>query len=346
MKAALYETFGEPLTIQDVPHPIPEDDGVVIRVEATGICRSDWHGWMGHDPDIRLPHVPGHELAGVVELVGKDVRKWRPGDRVTVPFAVGCGYCPTCLQGDQQICDNYFQPGFTAWGSFAQFVAVRYADTNLVRLPDEIGFLEAATLGCRFITSFRAIVAQAKVLPGEFVVVHGCGGVGLSAIMIASAMGAQVIGVDINDEALALAAAVGATITLNAAGDGNLVENIHDLTSGGAHVSMDALGSQVTCRNSILSLRKRGRHVQVGLMVAGDKDALVPMDKIIARELEIYGSHGMQAHKYPAVFEMMTSGKIKPGRLVTKQVNLEDALVILQAMDEFRSPGVIVITKL
>jgi len=346
MKAAVYETFGEPLAIQDVPHPIPEDDGVVIRVEATGICRSDWHGWMGHDPDIRLPHVPGHELAGVVEQVGKGVCKWRPGDRVTVPFAVGCGYCPTCLQGDQHICDNYFQPGFTAWGSFAQFVAVRYADTNLVRLPEEIGFVEAATLGCRFITSFRAIVAQAKVSPGEWVVVHGCGGVGLSAIMIASAMGAQVIGVDINDEALALAAAVGATITLNAKGDGNFVENIHDLTSGGAHVSMDALGSQVTCRNSILSLRKRGRHVQVGLMVGGDKDALVPMDRIIARELEIYGSHGMQAHKYPAVFEMITSGKIKPGRLVTKQVNLEDALVILQAMDEFRSPGVIVITKL
>jgi alcohol dehydrogenase len=345
MKAAIYETFGEPLTIQDVPDPIPEDDGVVIRVGATGICRSDWHGWMGHDPDIRLPHVPGHELAGVVEQVGKAVRKWRQGDRVTVPFAVGCGFCPTCLQGDQHICDDYFQPGFTAWGSFAQLVAVKYADTNLVRLPDEIGFLEAATLGCRFITSFRAIVAQARVLPGEWVVVFGCGGVGLSAIMIASAMGAQVIGVDINEEALRLAASVGATITINAAEVGDLVENIHDVTSGGAHVSIDALGSQVTCRNSILSLRKRGRHVQVGLMVAGEKDALVPMDRIIARELEIYGSHGMQAHQYPAVFEMMIAGKIEPGRLVTKQVNLEESLAMLQTMDEFRSPGVTVITK-
>lgn len=345
MKAVFFENFGETLTIAEVPEPIPEDDGVVIRVAATGICRSDWHGWMGHDPDIRLPHVPGHELAGVVDQVGEGVRRWHPGDRVTVPFAVGCGSCPTCLKGDQHICDDYFQPGFTAWGSFAQFVAVKYADTNLVRLPDEIGFIEAATLGCRFITSFRAIVAQGKVLPGEWVVVHGCGGVGLSAIMIASAIGAQVIGVDIREEALAMAASIGAMNTINAAEESDLIKKIHDLTSGGAHVSIDALGSQTTCRNSILSLRKRGRHVQVGLMLAGEKDALLPMDRIIARELEIYGSHGMQAHQYPAIFEMILADKIKPGRLVTRQVSLEESLVVLQTMGEFNSPGVTVITE-
>lgn len=345
MKAAFYENFGEPLTIAEVPEPIPEDDGVVIRVGATGICRSDWHGWMGHDPDIKLPHVPGHELAGVVEQVGKDVRKWRPGDRVTVPFAVGCGSCPTCLKGDQHICDQYFQPGFTAWGSFAQYVAVKYADTNLVRLPDEIGFCEAATLGCRFITSFRAIVDQGKVQPGDWVVVHGCGGVGLAAVMIANAMGAQVIGVDIKDEALGMAASVGAMTTLNAAEDSDLIEKIHDLTSGGALISIDALGSQVTCRNSILSLRKRGRHVQVGLMLASEKDALVPMDRIIARELEIYGSHGLPAHRYPAILEMILAGKIDPGLLVTRKVSLEESLAVLHTMDEFNSPGVTVITE-
>lgn len=344
MKAAFYENFGEPLTIADVPEPIPEDDGVVIRVRATGICRSDWHGWMGHDPDIKLPHVPGHELAGVVEQVGKDVRNWQVGDRVTLPFAMGCGSCPTCLKGDQHICDHYFQPGFTAWGSFAQFVAVKYADTNLVRLPEEIGFLEAATLGCRFITSFRAIVAQGKVYPGEWVVVHGCGGIGLSAIMIASAMGAQVIGVDIKEDALKMAASIGAKITLNATEESDLIEKIHDLTSGGAHVSIDALGSQLTCRNSILSLGKRGRHVQVGLMLAGERDAIIPMDRVIGKELEIYGSHGMQAHQYPAILEMMMAGIINPGLLVTRKINLEESLPVLQTMDEFNSPGVTVIT--
>jgi alcohol dehydrogenase len=345
MKAAIYESFGEPLTIRDVPEPTADADGVIIRVEATGICRSDWHGWLGHDPDIKLPHVPGHELAGVVEQVGKDVRNWRVGDRVTVPFAVGCGHCSLCLAGDQQICDNYFQPGFTAWGSFAQFVAIKYADTNLVGLPDGIDFIEAATLGCRFTTSFRAVVAQGRVSPGEWVVVYGCGGVGLSAIMIAGAMGAQVIGVDIQDEALALAESIGAAITLNSAEEDDVIEKIRDLTSGGAHVSLDALGSQLTCRNSILSLRKRGRHVQVGLMLAEDKDAIVPMHKVIARELEIYGSHGMQAHQYPAILGMMLAGKIDPGRLVTRKVNLEKSLAVVESMDEYDSPGMTVITE-
>ena len=138
MRAAIFEEFGQPFTIQNVPDPAPGDQGVVIRVEATGICRSDWHGWMGHDPDIRLPHVPGHELAGVVEAVGKNIRRWRPGDRVTLPFVCGCGTCPQCISGNHQVCDHQFQPGFTAWGSFAEFVAVDYADTNLVRLPDEL----------------------------------------------------------------------------------------------------------------------------------------------------------------------------------------------------------------
>ncbi len=188
MKAVVYEAFEKPLTIQNVPDPVPGEHGVVIRVEANGICRSDWHGWMGHDPDIKLPHVPGHELAGVIEEVGKDVSRWRRGDRVTLPFVCGCGTCPQCVSGNHQICDRQCQPGFTHWGSFAQFVAIDRADINLVRLPDTLDFVTAASLGCRFITSFRAIVAQGKVSAGQWVAVHGCGGVGLSAIMIADAL--------------------------------------------------------------------------------------------------------------------------------------------------------------
>lgn len=345
MKAAIYEAFGQPLAIKDVPDPIIYDDGVVIRVEANGICRSDWHGWMGHDPDIKLPHVPGHELAGVVEHVGKDVRKWRPGDRVTVPFAVGCGYCTQCRAGDQHICDNYFQPGFTAWGSFAQYVAIKYADINLVRLPDEIDFVAAASLGCRFTTSYRAIVAQGRLSPGEWLVVHGCGGVGLSAIMIANALGARVIGVDIKDEPLTMAKSIGAIYTINAAQDDDLIERIQDLTQGGAHISLDALGSALTCRNSVLSLRKRGRHVQVGLMLGDEKEALIPMDQVIAKELEILGSHGMQAHQYPVIWKMMTSEKIDPGRLVAKTVSLEESLGVLESMGEYTQSGVVVITE-
>lgn len=345
MRAAVYEAFQEPLSIQNVADPEPARDGVVVRVVATGICRSDWHGWMGHDSDVHLPHVPGHELAGVVESAGPEVRALSLGDRVTVPFAVGCGHCPQCLSGNQHICDHYFQPGFTAWGSFAEYVAIPHADVNMVRLPEALGFVDAASLGCRFITSFRAVVVQGRTQPGEWVVIHGCGGVGLSAIMIAEAMGAQVIGVDIKDEALALASKLGAAHVINARREPQLVEAIHDLTGGGAHVAIDALGSAETCRNSVLSLRKRGRQVQVGLMVADYKDALIPMYRVIAWELELRGSHGMQAHAYPPMLDMIMSGKLQPQRLIGKTVSLEQGAVELTTMGEFAITGVTVIDR-
>ncbi len=345
MKAAVYEAFQQPLSIQSVRDPEPVADGAVIRVAATGICRSDWHGWMGHDSDIRLPHVPGHELAGVVEAVGREVHRWQTGDRVTVPFAVGCGHCSQCLSGDQHICDDYFQPGFTAWGSFAEHVAIPHADVNLVRLPEPLGFVEAASLGCRFITSFRAVVMQGRTKPGEWIVIHGCGGVGLSAVMIADALGAQVIGVDIKDEALALATTLGAKHVINARTTPNVVQAIHDLTAGGAHVALDALGSSETCRNSVLSLRKRGRQVQVGLMVEDYKDALIPMNLVIAKELEILGSHGMQAHAYQPMLDMIIEGRLQPQLLINDTVSLATGAYAMTTMGDFALTGVTVIDE-
>ena len=230
----------------------------MIRVEATGLCRSDWHGWMGHDADIRLPHVPGHELAGTVEAIGKGVKNFRTGDRVTLPFVCGCGRCPECESGNQQVCDHQSQPGFTHWGSFAEFVAVDYADTNLVRLPEEIDSPTAAVLGCRFITAVRAIAAQGKVSGGQFVAVHGCGGEGLSAIMVASALGAEVIAVDIRDDALKLARELGAAHTLNASATDRIPEQIRELTRGGAHVSLDALGASKPVLTPLSPCEKEG----------------------------------------------------------------------------------------
>jgi len=333
------------MSVRQVPDPKPPRDGVVIRVKANGICRSDWHGWMGHDPDIRLPHVPGHELAGVIEEAGPDVRRWKPGRRVTVPFAVGCGRCPQCLSGNHHICDHYYQPGFTAWGSFAEFVAIPHADVNLVRLPDEMDFVASASLGCRFATSFRAVVVQGRAAAGEWIVVHGCGGVGLSAIMIADALGAQVIAVDVKDDALAFARSLGAAHVLNPGQIADLVQAIRDLTGGGAHLSLDALGSRETCRNSVLCLRKHGRHVQVGLMAGENCNAPVPMSQVIAKELEVLGSHGMPAHAYGPMFEMMRAGKLQPSRLVRKTVTLVEAPAELAAMGEFQGVGVTVINQ-
>lgn len=345
MRAAIFEEFGQPFTIQNVPDPAPGDQGVVIRVEATGICRSDWHGWMGHDPDIRLPHVPGHELAGVVEAVGKNIRRWRPGDRVTLPFVCGCGTCPQCISGNHQVCDHQFQPGFTAWGSFAEFVAVDYADTNLVRLPDELNFVTAASLGCRFVTSFRAVVDQGRLSAGQWLAVHGCGGVGLSAIMIAKALGALVAAVDIEEAKLEYARSLGAQVLINAREVPNVAKAVREATEGGAHVSLDALGSPETCFNSIASLRKRGRHVQVGLLLADQRHPVVPMDRVIAHELEILGSHGIQAFRYGQVFDLIRAGELDPGRLVGKTLSLDEAPRALMEMDRFEGVGVAVINR-
>ena len=345
MRAAVYEEFGKPLQIKNVGDPKPGADGLVIKVEATGLCRSDWHGWMGHDSDIRLPHVPGHELAGTVEAVGKDVRKWRIGNRVTLPFVCGCGVCPQCVSGNHQVCDHQFQPGFTHWGSFAQYVAVEYADVNVVRLPEEIDFVTAASLGCRFVTAFRAIVDQGRAGAGQWVAVHGCGGVGLSAIMIANAVGASVVAVDIAEDKLALARSLGAASTVNGGEGRDVVESILEITGGGAHLSIDALGSPSTCFNSISCLRKRGRHVQVGLMLGGHNHPAIPMDRVISRELEILGSHGIQAYRYPPLFEMIRNEKLRPSLLVGKRISLEESLVALTQMDGFTGLGVTIIDR-
>jgi len=343
MRAAYYEQFNSTIRIETLPDPIPGDGEAIIRVRATGICRSDWHGWQGHDSDVQLPHVPGHELAGTIEAIGTGIHKWKVGDRVTVPFCVGCGNCPQCSNGQEQICDNYFQPGFTGWGSFAEFVKIKYADHNLVRLPDSIDYNTAAVLGCRFITSWRGVTAQGNIKPGEWVAVHGCGGVGLSAIMIAAAFGAYPIAIDIDDAKLKFAESIGAAKTINANKSISVPEEIKSITKGGARLSIDALGSRETCRNSILCLKKQGRHVQLGLLAGSEANPPLPMSAVIANELEIVGSHGMQAHQYPPMLEMITSGKIQPQKLLGKIVSLEEGVGELMNLNSFKNIGVTVI---
>lgn len=345
MKAVLFEQFRSPPEIRNLPDPTPSADGVVVKVEATGLCRSDWHGWMGHDADIVLPHVPGHELAGTVSAVGKQVKRWRVGDRVTVPFVAGCGHCHECRSGNHQVCEAQFQPGFTAWGSFAEYVALDFADTNLVRLPDSLDFVTAASLGCRFATSFRALVDQARVQPGEWVAVHGCGGVGLSAIMIATAMGANVVAIDIAREKLTFARDLGAVATIDGAGVSDVAEAVREITKGGAHVSIDALGHPATCFNSIANLRRRGRHVQVGLMLDEHARPAIPMDKVIAHELQVIGSHGMQAFRYEEMMAMLETGKLAPEKLVGRRISLDEAPGALMAMDSFEGQGIAVVDR-
>jgi alcohol dehydrogenase len=342
----LFDEFAGPLRVADVLAPTPAPDGAVIAVRATGLCRSDWHGWQGHDPDIRtLPHVPGHEFAGEVVEVGGEVRQWRIGQRVTMPFVAGCGACPECRDGAAQVCSQQFQPGFTAWGSYAEVVAVRYADFNLVALPDELDEVSAAALGCRMATAYRAVALQGAAKPGEWVAVHGCGGVGLSAIMVAAAIGARPIAVDVSDDALALARQFGAEHAINARRVDDVAEAIRDLTGRGADVSLDALGSGATAANSLRCLRPRGRHVQVGLLAGHEARPRLPMELVIARELEVRGSHGLAAADYAPLLQLVISGRLPVARLVQRTIGLDEAPDELVALGQFARPGITVVNS-
>ncbi|MDQ6716156.1 MAG: alcohol dehydrogenase catalytic domain-containing protein, partial [Actinomycetota bacterium] len=261
MRAVSYPAYGVVPAVVDVPEPVCPPGGVVVTVAATGVCRSDWHAWQGHDP-VPLPHIPGHELAGTVAEVGPGVLRSQVGDRVTVPFVCGCGECAWCRSGDAQVCPDQTQPGFTGPGSFAERVAIHAADTNLVRLPDSVDFVTAASLGCRFATAYRAVTAHGRVRPGEWLAVHGCGGVGLSAVMVGVALGARVVAVDLSPVALARASELGAEAVVDA-GSGDPALAVQEVTGEGASVSLDALGSAATAAFSVRSLRRRGRHVQV-----------------------------------------------------------------------------------
>jgi len=324
MRAVVVDAFGAPPRVREVADPSPAPHGVVVRVEATGLCRSDWHAWQGHDPDVSLPHVPGHELAGTVVEVGPDVRRWRPGQRVTVPFVCACGSCEVCRAGEQQVCPNQTQPGFTGWGSFAELVALDHADVNLVALPDDLAVDTAAALGCRVATAYRAVASRGRAGPGEWLSVHGCGGVGLSAVMVGVAVGARVVAVDVNPSTLEVAAALGAEVLLDASSLADVPAAVVAATSGGAHVSVDAFGSSQTCADSVLALRRRGRQVQVGLLPAATGHPAVPMERVIAYELDLLGSHGMASIDYPLLLDLVTSGQLRADALVRRRIGLDD----------------------
>ena len=337
MRAVVIDAVRAQPEVREVAEPTAPTGGVVVKVMATGMCRSDWHAWAGHD-DIAFPHVPGHELAGVIAEVGAGVTKWRVGDRVTVPFVCGCGVCEWCRSGQAQVCPDQQQPGFTHWGSFAEYVGLHAADTNLIALPEQVEFATAASLGCRFATAYRALVGRARLAAGEWVTVVGAGGVGLSTVMIARALGGRVIAVDRNPEALAAASAAGAEHTLLAEASDVSVA-VHELTGGGSHVSVDAVGSEQTCADAILSLRRRGRHVQVGLLPPVAGHPRVPMARVIGWELDVLGSHGMAAVDYPEMMRLIEAGDLQPRRLVERVIGLDEAAALLPTLDRATVAG-------
>ncbi|WP_373505236.1 zinc-dependent alcohol dehydrogenase family protein [Aestuariivirga sp.] len=347
MKAAIFEAYRGPLEIRSVPDPFCPPDGVILKVEACGVCRSDHHGWSGADPDVALPHVPGHEFAGTVIEAGPDCRRFRMGDRVTAPFILACGDCADCRGGEPTVCNHQFVVGFSGWGAFAEMLAVPHADFNLVMLPDEMGFAEAAAMGCRLTTAFRGLVDRAALQPGEWLAVHGCGGVGLSAIMIGAAMGARVLAIDVNDEALAMAGRLGANLTLNPNSAPDTALAVREITGGGAHVSIDGLGITATFNNSIRGLRKLGRHVQIGQPLEKHATPPIPLlETVYARQISILGTRGIAASRFSSLLGMIAAGRLDPARMITRRIALSGAGAALEAMNGYTGVGVTVIDRM
>lgn len=343
MKAAVMTEFRQPLEIQTLPDPSPGPTDAVVRVEACGICRSDWHLWQ-HDwtwvgVEMPLPRVPGHEFGGVVEAVGKEVKNTKPGDRVTVTFHLGCGHCEHCLSGHSNQCYALGFIGVHHHGGFGELSLVPNADSNLVKLPDEVDSLSAAALGCRYMTSYHGIVDRANVRPGEWVAVFGIGGVGLAAVQIASAMGARVIAVSRGEDKLAQALAEGATATVKANG-GAESEAVLEITKGGADVAVDALGSSQTMVEGIRSLKKGGRHLQLGLTGKDDKGKItLPIDLMVFRELAVISSIGCPTTSYPGLLSLVARGKLQPSRLVDRTLGIDGVNAVFAEMTDYRTRG-------
>jgi D-arabinose 1-dehydrogenase-like Zn-dependent alcohol dehydrogenase len=343
MKAMVMEEVGKPMVVKDWPQPKCPADGAIVRVEASGICRSDWHlwqgdwSWIGFKPP--LPAILGHEFAGVIEEVGKDVKQVKRGERVVVPLAQGCGACDDCRGGHSNHCMGTGMTGYARYG------VLHHADYNYTPLPDKIDFVEASSMGCRYVTAFHGILDQGQVKADETVVVYGCGGVGLSAIQIATALGARVIAVDLDDRKLELAKQVGAADVINGKTT-DPVKAVKDMTHGGADVSVDALGIATTCRNAVMSLRKRGRHVQIGLTTQAEKgEVALPIDQIVFKELQITGSLAIQSFRYPAMLSMVERGRLAPKDLITETIPLEKAFGVIEQMSKFENVGISVINQ-
>lgn len=350
MKAARLVEIAQPLVVEDVPVPDPGPRDAVVRVAVEGICRTDWHTWMGDWSWVGLaPPLPitmGHEFAGDVVAVGAEVSSVAVGDRVAVPFHEACGRCAYCRSGRTNLCDALEFLGMTHDGGYAEYVRVVNAELNCVPLPDNVGYEDAAALGCRFMTAWHAVQHQAGLRAGEWLSVHGVGGVGLSAVQIGTALGARVIAVDIDERKLAAARAQGAAATINGR-DVDVAQAVKEVTGGGAHVALGGLGTESLVRAAILGLRKGGRLVQVGLTSKREQGIVgIPLDELIEAELSIIGSVGNPHVHLPPLLSLVGDKRLDPAGLVTERVALDEAQGVLERMTSFDTVGFALIDRM
>ncbi|HEV59263.1 MAG TPA: alcohol dehydrogenase [Phycisphaerales bacterium] len=333
MKAVRLVEVGQPLEMQDIPTPEIGPRDVLVRVKAAGICHSDAHYRAGVSPVYPLPLTLGHEVAGVVEQAGAEVRTVRPGDRVCLHYMVTCGDCEYCNRGSEQFCTSGQMLGKNRDGGYAEYIAL--PARGVFRLPDEIPFTHGAIMMCSSATSFHAL-RQGRVTVGDTVAVFGVGGLGMSAVQLARAFGAlDVYAVDINPHKLEMAEQFGA-IPINAA-ECDPVDEILRLTSGrGVDVALDLTGLPAVVRQCITSLAVFGRAVMVGL-----SDRMTEFHayrELIGREAAIIGSADHLAHELPTLIELARRGVLDLSSVVTETAPL-DAAVVNGVMDRLEGYG-------
>lgn len=344
MKAVVMEAVREPLVVREFPDPEIGPKDALIKVEACGVCRSDWHIWQGDltwaGLQIQTPTVLGHEQAGTVVEVGSQVETIQPGMRVLTPFHNGCGNCRFCRAGRSNICER----GGGRTGGFAQYAAIGNADFNAIPLPDGVSFASGAAMGCRFMTSYHGVADRGEVKGGDWVVVNGCGGIGLSAVQVAAALGGRVIAVDLDEAKLGKAREEGAVETIDAS-EGDVPARVQEITKGGADVSVDALGIAATMLNSVRSLRRGGIHVQIGVTSAAEAgEVALPIDFITMNEIEFRGSLGNPNHHYGPMLSMVSAGTLHPETIVSDRIGLAEVPRVIDSMTNFQTIGFTTIT--
>ena len=327
MKAVRLVEPGRPLELHDVPLPAPGAQDVLVRVKAAGICHSDAHYRAGKSRVHPLPLTLGHEVAGVVESVGCDVRYFKSGNRVCIHYLTTCGTCAWCAQNNEQFCTSGQMIGKYRDGGYAEFIVV--PERSVFQLPDEISFEHGAIMMCSSATSLHAL-RKARLQPGETVAVFGVGGLGLSAIQLAKALGAgNVFAVDINHRKLELAVKLGA-VPVNAS-LADPVTRLAELTeNGGVDVALELIGMPLTMQQAVRSLAIKGRAALVG--ITEKSFPLTPYHEVINKEAEIIGVSDHLATEIPELLKFARGGKLDLSHIVNRTVPL-DAIAINQALD-------------
>jgi 2-desacetyl-2-hydroxyethyl bacteriochlorophyllide A dehydrogenase len=341
MKAVRLSAIGSPLEEVEIAIPSVGERDVLIRVKGAGICHSDAHYRAGVSPVEPLPLTLGHEVAGIVEKTGADVKGFAAGNRVCVHYLVTCGCCDFCEAGTEQFCSAAQMIGKNRDGGYAEFIVV--PERSVFRLPNEIPFEQGAILMCSSATSLHAL-KKARLRSGETVAIFGVGGLGISAVQLARHFGAaEVFAVDINPRKLELAARFGAT-PVNASA-GNPVEQIRELTRGrGVDVAVELVGLPLTMRQAVQSLAILGRAALVGL--TRETFEIAPYSELLNKETEIIGVSDHLASEIPVLLDLARTGKLDLTQGIIRTVPLEAAAVngVLDRLEKFGDEVRVVIT--